>query len=397
MRSSPDSDVALVHDWFIQDGGAESCAIELATMLADAPVFTTFYDEKVFGPRLSATRVHPWPLQGLVRPSEGFRRLLPLYLAYFSSLRPPARRLVLSSSVAFTNAVRVPTSALHVSYVYTPLRLAWDLEGYLRGSSFSGPTRLTARAAQPLLRRLDRRSGRRPDVLIAISAAVQERIRQAWGRDSEVIYPPVDTAAFPLSREDDGYLLVAARLLAYRRIDVAVEAAERLGRDLVVAGSGPEMARLRRLAGRRTRFVGYVNRPDLIRLVQRCHAYLVPGVEDFGIAPVEAMSSGKPVVALAAGGALETVVDQQTGLLVRRPTVLAFSEAIEALDQLPWDPEAIRAAALPFDRQVFKTRWGALLGRLGLADLLSWDIPVAGELTGTPTDTIPAADAAKGR
>jgi glycosyltransferase involved in cell wall biosynthesis len=323
--------------------------------------------------------------------------LLPLYLAYFSTLRPPASRLVVSSCVAFTNAVRVQDSALHVSYVYTPPRFVWDLEGYLRGSSFSGLTRLTSRAAQRPLRRLDRRAGRRPDVLIAISKAVQQRISRAWGRDSEVIYPPVETAAFPLSREDDGYLLIAARLLAYRRIDIAVEAARRLGRDLVVAGSGPEMTRLRRLAGPRTRFVGYVSRPDLIRLVQRCHAYLVPGVEDFGIAPVEAMSSGKPVVAVAAGGVLETVVDHRTGLLVRRPTVAAFTEAIEALDQVAWDPEAIRASVLPFDRQVFKGRWRALLDHLGLGDLLSSDVPLAsGGLAWTAAPAIPAADAARG-
>jgi glycosyltransferase involved in cell wall biosynthesis len=163
---------------------------------------------------------------------------------------------------------------------------------------------------------------------------------------------------------------VAARLLSYRRVDVAVQAAKRLGRDLVVAGAGPESNRLRRLAGPRTRFTGYVRRPELVRLVQRCHAYLVPGVEDFGIAPVEAMASGKPVVALAAGGALETVADGRSGILVATESVEAFTDAIDALDRVTWDPAEIRASALRFARPVFEARWRTLLERLGLGDLL---------------------------
>jgi glycosyltransferase involved in cell wall biosynthesis len=225
---------------------------------------------------------------------------------------------------------------------------------------------LAARLVRPTLQRWDRWAARRPDILVANSATVRERIRRLWKRDAEVIYPPVDVAGIPLSTRDDGYLLVVARMLAYRRIDLAVAASTALGRDLVVVGDGPERARLGKLAGPTIRFLGRVDRPTLVDLFGRCHAYLVPGVEDFGIAPVEAMAAGKPVIAFRAGGATETVVEGRTGIFFERQEVAALAEAIERLDGLVFTPATIRARAEEFDSTVFRRAWRELLARLGV-------------------------------
>jgi glycosyltransferase involved in cell wall biosynthesis len=262
--------------------------------------------------------------------------------------------------------VRTRKQALHVSYVYTPLRYAWDLDTYLDRSSWSLPARIGARTLRPALRRWDLATARRPDMVVAISEAVAERIQRTWGRTSEVIYPPVDVAGIRPSGDDDGFLLVAARLLAYRRIDLAVEAATRSGRDLVVVGDGPERPRLEALAGPTVRFLGRVDRERLVDLFRRCHAYLVPGIEDFGIAPVEAMAAGKPVVGIRAGGVAETVVDGQTGVLFGEQTTDDLVEALERLDGVPIDPAACRARAEAFSTSVFHSRWRDLLSRSGV-------------------------------
>jgi glycosyltransferase involved in cell wall biosynthesis len=359
---------AVIQDWFFAPGGSEEVAIEIAGLLPGADVITSFM-EPVYRPRLTGHHVRTWPLQRLVGPTRRYRSFLPLYPWWFGSQDLSDYDLVVSSSSAFARGVRTrPRSegGLHVSYVHSPMRYAWDLEGYTAGSSISAPVRIAARALRPWLQRWDRAAGQKADVLVANSSAVRERIRALWGRDSEVIHPPVKVAGVAPSSRDDGYLLVAARMLAYRRLDLAVAAANRLGRDLVLVGHGPEEARLRSLAGPTVRFAGHVSRPELDDLLARARAYLVPGVEDFGMAPIEAMAAGKPVVALRAGGALDTVIDGVTGVFFERPTVDELVAAIERAEQTTWDPAAIHAHAESFDVSVFRSSFRALLEREGV-------------------------------
>ena len=358
---------AVVHDFFVAEAGGEAVAVELARLLPGASVHTSFFDARRYGERIDPARVHPWPLQRLFGPTKRFRSLLPLYPAWFSALDLRGADLVVGSSVAFTNAVRTRPDALHVSYVHTPMRYAWDLDAYLAGSGAGTVARAGARTIRPALRRWDRWAARKPDVLVANSATVQERIRRLWQRDAEVIHPPVDVEGLPLSTRDDGFLLVAARLLAYRRIDLAIAAAGALGRDLVVVGDGPEGARLRTAAGPTVRFLGTVDRATLVDLFGRCHAYLVPGIEDFGIAPVEAMAAGKPVVAFGRGGATETVVEGVTGVFFDEPTPVALADAIDRVDALSGslDPAALRTHAATFATPVFRARMRDLLLRHG--------------------------------
>ena len=356
---------AVVQDWFFAPGGSERCAIEFARLLPQADVFTSFF-EPAYEAEIDPQRVRTWPLQRLLGPTRRYRSLLPLYPLWFGALDLRDRDLVISSSVAFAHAVRTRRGALHISYVYTPLRYAWDLDAYMRGSSISLPARVGARILRPLLQRWDRTTAQRPDVVVAISETVRQRILRLWGRESELIYPPVETSSIPVSSRDDGFLLVAARMLAYRRLDLAVAAATRLGRELVFVGDGPEEQRLRAMAGPTVRFMGRVDRPTLLDLFGRCHAYVVPGIEDFGIAPVEAMAAGKPVVGFAAGGVAETVIDGVTGALFNRPDVDSLLSAIERVDATAFDKTAIRKRAEEFDTQVFRRRWRELLARSGV-------------------------------
>jgi glycosyltransferase involved in cell wall biosynthesis len=356
----------LVHEFFVagNEGGAERCAIEFSRLLPEAGIETTFFDTPRYGDRIDAHRVHTWPLQRISGLARGFRALLPLYPIYFSTLDLRGAELVLSSSVAFAKAVRTSADALHVSYVYTPIRYAWDLDLYLAGSSFSAVSRIAAKTVRPVLKRWDLATARRPDVIVAISATVQERISSIWGRSSEVIYPPVDVDEFNVTPDHDGYLLVAARLLAYRRVDLVVEACNRLKLPLLVVGDGPERARLESMAGPTITFEGKVGRAALVQRFERCRAYVVPGVEDFGIAPVEAQAAGKPIVAFYGGGARETVLEDVTGLFFREPTVDSLVEALGRLDGMTWDPERIRRHAERFAVEVFHRRWRELLARL---------------------------------
>jgi glycosyltransferase involved in cell wall biosynthesis len=222
--------VAFVQDWLTIEGGAERVALELVDLLPSADIYTTFFDRGLFGGAIDARRVRTWALQRVFGGTRRVRPFLPLYPRYFSHLDLTAYDLVVSGSIAFSHAVRTAPHATHVSYVYTPMRYAWDLDTYLTGSSLPLPARIAARTLRPALQRWDRATASRPDVLVGISKVVADRIQRVWGREARVIYPPVDTAEIKLSERDDGYLLVAARMLAYRRLDLAIAAATQLGR-----------------------------------------------------------------------------------------------------------------------------------------------------------------------
>lgn len=360
---------AVVQDWFFTPGGSERCAVEFARLLPRAPVYTSFFDP-AYAADIDLDRMRTWPLQRLLGPTRHYRVFLPLYPVWFSSLDLRRYDLVLTDSSAFAHAVRTGPRTLHVSYVHTPMRYAWNLDGYLRGSSLGPAARLGATGLRPWLQRWDRAMSRRPDVVVANSTGIRDRIRRLWDRDAEVIHPPVDASEIPLSRMDDGFLLVAARMVAYRRLDLVIDAANRLRRELVVVGGGPEEARLRAMAGPTVRFEGVVNRARLLDLFQRCHAYVVPGEEDFGIAPVEAMAAGKPVIAYRAGGALDTVVEGRTGVFFARADAADLAQAIEDAETRTFDAEAIRAHAMTFDTAVFHLRWRESLLRHGASENL---------------------------
>ena len=361
----PRPSVAIAHDFLVTEGGADRCAIEFADFFPEAPIYTSFFDAARFGDRIQSSRVRAWPLQRLLGPTRHFRGFLPAYAAYFSTLDVGAPDLLISSSIAFTKAIPTRPRTTHVSYVYTPMRYAWDLDNYLQGSSYPLVARLAARTIRPLLRRWDVHTSKRPDVVVAISETVRQRIKSHWERDSEVIYPPVATDEIAMSSQSEDFYLVAARLLSYRRIDLAVRACTTLNRRLIVVGDGPERGRLESLAGPSVSFRGHLDRSELLRLFAACRGYLVPGEEDFGIAPVEAMAAGKPVVALRAGGAAETVVEDLTGTFFDKPELPEIIEALQRHERITFDPQAMRDRAEIFSAENFRRNWRDLLSRLG--------------------------------
>jgi len=361
------TEVAIVHDYFVQDGGAERVAVELARMLPHARIFTTFFDKQQFGDRIDPGRVHTWPLSGHFD-AKLFRQLLPLYPPYFSSLDLRGFGLVVSSSSAFAKGVRTSRRGTHVAYIHAPMRFAWQFDHYARGSSLSHAGRLAGSILSRPLRTWDRRTAARPDVLVANSNAVRARIRTFWGRDSTVIYPPVGVDEIEVSTRSEGFLLVIARLLAYRRVDLAVDAANISGRRLIIVGDGPERSALERRAGRSVTFEGFAPRARLLELLAGCDAYLVPGEEDFGIAAVEAMAAGKPVVIFGRGGATETVIDRVTGVLFDDQSPTGVVQAIRRLEGMALDPFEIRARAEHFDRATFRRAFRRLLEEHGARD-----------------------------
>jgi glycosyltransferase involved in cell wall biosynthesis len=252
--------------------------------------------------------------------------------------------------------------ALHVCYCYTPMRYIWGQYDEYFGKGRAGLlTRAAMRLVVGSLRRWDVRTASHPRHFVAISENVRTRIRELYGRTADMIYPPVDTSLFTLSRRDDGYYLIVSALVPYKAVDVAIEAFNRSGDRLVIVGEGPDAARLRKLAGPHVTFEGWQPDDRLREYYAGCRALIFPGEEDFGIVPVEAMATGKPVLAYARGGALETVIDRadlRTGILFPGQSVDSLLAGLEVLKRTSFDSERIRAHALTFDRELFKERIG---------------------------------------
>jgi glycosyltransferase involved in cell wall biosynthesis len=271
---------------------------------------------------------------------------------------------VVSTSNCVAKGVRVPAGALHVCYCHTPMRYVWDqFDAYFGPGRTDPATRLAARLVRRPLQRWDAGTADRVHEFVANSEHVRARIRRYYERDAIVVHPPVDAARFePDPRGPEDYFLAVGAVAPYKRLDLAIEACRRAGVRLVVVGQGPETARLERLAhGSRCTFLPWQSDDALARLYARCRALLFPGEEDFGIAPVESMAAGRPVIALAAGGARETVVDGVTGSLVTGTDPESWATVIRTFDDRSFDPERLHAHALRFDRPVYRERMAQLL------------------------------------
>lgn len=349
------TDVVLVHDYLNQRGGAERVVLELAAMFPAAPLYTSLYRHDSTFPEFAAVDVRTTFLNR-IPVDQRFRALFPLYPAAFASLGKLDAGLVISSSSGWGHMVRTAPRAFHAVYCYTPARwLYGDYMGAARAQRAFAPFAGAAR-------RLDGRAARRPDLYIAISQLVRERIRQRYGRDAPVVYPPVNVDRFTPSPRGER-LLVVSRLLAYKRVDLVVDAATRVGVGLDVVGTGPAMADLRRRAGPSVTFHGQLQDDSITELFQSCRAFCLPGCEDFGITPVEANAAGKPVVAFAGGGALETVAAGVTGAFFDEHSVPAVLDALHRCDEIATDPCVIAHHAQQFSGAVFRDRLTTVLAQ----------------------------------
>lgn len=342
------ADVAIVHDYLNQRGGAERVVLEMAAMFPAAPLYTSLYREASTFPQYANLDIRTSFLDRLPV-DRHFRALFALYPTAFRSLGPIDAELVISSSSGWAHTVQTVPGAFHAVYCYTPAR--WLYGDYLTHAS-------SQRALQPFarrLRRVDVEAAQRADLYIAISEHVRDRIRLRYARDAAVVYPPVDIARFT-PRPRGERLLVVSRLLPYKRVDLVVDAATQAGLELDIVGTGPAMTNLRHRAGPTVRFLGNLPDAEITALFESCRAVCLPGAEDFGIVPVEANAAGKPVVAYAGGGALETVEEGVGGTFFRERTPAALLEALRECDQIEASPQRIAQNASRFSAQTFRER-----------------------------------------
>jgi len=354
--------IALVHDWLNQIGGAEYVLETLVGLYPAAPIYTSIYWPQGMPAAYGRWDIRTSFMDRLPFVKQHHQPFLPLYPLAFESFDLSGYDLVLSNKSGFCHGVVTPPGTHHICYCLTPTRYLWDFGHYAQRE---GIGRLSRGLLQPVLSYLrlwDRLAADRVDQFVAISRAVQGRIEKVYRRPATVIYPPVDTERFsPAAGPLEDYYLIVSRLIPYKRVDLAVRAMTQLNRPLIVVGDGRDRARLESLAGPTVTFTGRLPDSEVTDLTGRCRAFIFPGVDDFGIAPVEAMAAGRPVIAFAAGGALDTVLEGETGLFFRAPTVEALVAAVEEFETLRFEPARIRQHAELFDRAVFEVKIATLI------------------------------------
>jgi len=365
--------IAVVHDYFTQLGGAEKVAEELYNMLPNADLFATVALRDKMPESLQYVPVTTSWMQHLPKMRTLYRLYFPLYPLGVSSLDLSKYDLVISSSSGYVKGVRVSPDAIHVCYCHTPMRWVWNFDSYISRESFHGGMRALLPSVLGRLRDWDKAAAQQPDHFVSNSRGIAAQIQRVYGRASEVIPPPIDLHRFHMSDLQEDYYVVLARLVPYKRIDLAVSACKRLGRNLVVIGSGTAEETLKRDAGPTVRFVGRVSDQQVEHYVERCRALIFPGEEDFGMAPVEVAAAGRPTIAFGRGGALETIVENVTGIFFREQTTDSLIEAILRFEKQTWSPEAIRRHAEGYGKEAFQEKFAAFLRRVGVpidSDLL---------------------------
>jgi glycosyltransferase involved in cell wall biosynthesis len=360
VNSQPST--GLAHDYLLVLRGAERTFATMADCWPGAPIYTLLYDSEGTSRRFEDHPVHTSQLQRLGIRQRGFRRLLPFFPRAAERLPVQDHDLIISSSSAFAHGVRPRPGAQHVCYCHSPFRYAWH-ERQRALEEAPAVARPLLGAVLNHVRTWDVEASRRVTHYVANSKITQERIAEFWGRKSVIVHPPVDVERFSIAEPED-FLLVVMELVRHKRVDFAIESARRAGRPIKVVGTGPDRERLERLHGDHAEFLGRVNDIRLACLYSSALALVVPNVEEFGIAAVEAQAAGRPVVAVNAGGVRETVLDGETGVLVPLDDADAMAEALSQTDFTSFSPQRIRAHALGFSADAFKHRLSAEVERL---------------------------------
>ncbi len=355
--------VALVHDWLTGMRGGEKVLEVLCDLFPAADIFTLVHIPGKVSPTIERHRIICSPLQKLPGVGEYYRHLLPVMPWAIERMDLTGYDLVISSSHCVAKGVRVPKRAVHVCYCHTPMRYIWDQFNDYFGQGAANPfVHLAMRSCRPALQKWDRKTAANVNTFIANSHNVQNRIKRLYGRDSDVIYPPVDYGFYgaipdaPLKSREDFYLVVSA-LAPYKRLDLALDAFAQLGRRLVVIGEGQDHSRLRAIAGPTVEFLGWRSNAELRSYYQRARGLIFPGLEDFGIVPLEAMATGCPVIAYAKGGALETVVEGKTGTLFRDQSVESLAQAVSRFETTVFDASVVQGRAQEFGQKECEKRF----------------------------------------
>ncbi len=345
--------LAIVHDHLSQNGGAEQVLSVIQRIWPEAPTFTLFFDPDRF-PDFAGRDIRTSFLQRAPFIKSKYQWYVGLMPTATESYDLSAFDVVISNASAFSKGVLVRPGALHVCYCHTPTRYLWvNPHSYVQELRAPGAVKALLPPLLSHLRQWDRQAAERPHVMLANSRGVQERIRAFYARDSVLLHPPVETSRFTVSDAPKTYFLAGGRLVSYKRFDLIVEACNRLGLPLKIFGTGPVEEALRAQAGSTVEFLGYVPDEDLPALYAGAKAFIHPQEEDFGITAVESMAAGRPVIAYAKGGALETVVEGKTGMLFDRQDWETLADVLLGFDEHAFDPQAIRTHAQAFDTARF--------------------------------------------
>lgn len=369
--------VAIVHDWLTGMRGGERVLEALLDLFPRAEIFTLLHVPGSVSARIEQRPIHTSFVGRLPRAADLYRYYLPLFPAAVERFDLNGFDLIVSSSHCVAKSARHPPDVPHLCYCHTPMRYVWDLYGDYFGPGRARPwVRGAMAVVAPRLRRWDVRTAGRVDAFVAICRHIAERIRRCYGRMSAVVYPPVQVERFRPAAWREGFYLMVSALVPYKRVDLAIQAFHRLGRKLVIVGDGPEMPRLRDVAGKNIVFTGWVSDEEVADWMGRCRAFVFPGEEDFGIAAVEAQAAGAPVIAYAKGGALETVIGvdgnrpdgdsrtRPTGVFFHEPTAGALVDAVRRFESLRFEVDALRANARRFEVRLFHERMREQVERL---------------------------------
>jgi glycosyltransferase involved in cell wall biosynthesis len=353
--------VAIVHDWLNQLGGAEGVLEVLKDLYPEAPVYTSIYWREAMPEKYRAWDVRTSWLNRLPLIKTHHQPFLPLYPMAFEAFDLRGYDLVISNKSAFCHGVITPSDTVHICYCLTPTRFLWNYHSYVQHERVNP---LAGTLLSPILRNLrlwDKAAADRVEHFVAISETVRQRVLKFYRRDAVVIHPPVDVQRFRVREDREDYFLIVSRLIPYKRIDLAVEAFNMSGLPLKIVGDGRDRSRLQAMAKPNIQFLGRVPGDQVEEYLSRCRAFVFPGEEDFGIAPLEAQAAGRPVIAYAAGGALETVVEGTTGVFFREQTAESLADTISKFDDVIFNSATIRKHAQRFDKETFQNRLRAFV------------------------------------
>jgi len=357
--------IAFVHEYLNQYGGAERVLQVLCEMFPDAPIYTLIYDEKATGRVFKDREIHTSFIQKIPfsrKHHRVFPLLMPLAIEQFDL---SYYDVVISNSHSFAKGVITKPHTHHISYCLTPTRFLWDdSHRYVNEFKLTWPIKKLMPVFLSYLRIWDKEAALRVDEFIAISNFVKTRIKKYYGCDAEVIYPPVEVGKFKISNEQDDYFLMIGRMVPYKRFDLAINVFNAIGKKLKIIGDGPERKRLQKMARSQSpgqaksniEFLGLISDYKIPDIYSQAQAVIFPQEEDFGIVPLEAMASGRPVIAYRGGGVLETIIEGKTGVFFDQQTEIDLVQAIGKYYQIDWNPQAIREHALKFDTAVFKEK-----------------------------------------
>jgi glycosyltransferase involved in cell wall biosynthesis len=351
------SKLALVHDWLNQIGGAEDVLDTLVDLYPEHPIFTSIYAPDVMPSHYTDWDIRTRWIDRMPGIHSHHQPYLPLYPIAWGGLDLSEYDVILSNKSGFCHGVQNGKNTLHICYCLAPTRYVWQLDSYIAREGYGRFANIALGPLIQWMKKWDYNAAQRVDHFIAISSEIQERIRHYYDRESIIIYPPVDTRRFAVEdAEPEDYFLIVSRLIPYKRIDLAVQAATRLGVPLKIGGKGRDMDRLREMAGPTVEFLGFVPDDDLPGLMARAKAFVFPGLEDFGITPLQSQAAGRPVIAYGGGGALDTVIPGKSGEHFTEVTVDAIANVMASFDADRYDPAWMRQHASKFDTALFQQR-----------------------------------------